>query len=382
MSNLTNINNNNSNNNNEIEIESKNVEKNSKLPSIPEFDTPAAKHSSSSSSSSSPSPHSHLTFPSSSLLPDNCSCTYEDLRDEGLLTKDGCGVCGAMVGRHPRTGISHNNNNTNINNNNNNNSHSNSVVTKPSSFVSPLIKIKFDLPTWDPSCIVSEYLVKLKATLVRSGIDSSYWVNSFAFIMEKHQNNLKWVQTSLIDSGLSWTDACVAFTDRFRRTDEHMVLRRMWDDIKQHNNESIHDFSNRFVDILENISELKPDSGSVIYHFTHRMCSSMQTQYVRHLANAKSFGATIDVSTLDNVVKVCIGLDVTNNTINDIKNNNKPKDEKKQHNNSNNHSNTSNNSSAGTTPARRSGNKQKLHCIHHVVNSQHSFDTLLLFFIF
>ena len=132
---------------------------------------------------------------------------------------------------------------------------------------------------------------------------------------------MEWVIDNIVKKSLSWSDACVSFTLHFELCDSKVSLQKKYDTCKQAKSETVQCYSDRFRVLTSRLSI--PDNEQTIHHFLSGLTASIFGMYERAVTNQELFnsGFTSSTLSLEQVITICIKLDVNNRTINENRQN-------------------------------------------------------------
>jgi hypothetical protein len=229
-----------------------------------------------------------------------------------------------------------------------------------------LVKSKL-LPTWSKTSTCRTFLQRLDQILAGSGIAPTEWPGVFRYVMGDDTQAVEWITTNILDKNLSWADAKKVFTSHYQQSDYTLSLQRDYSGVHQLKNESVQSYSDRFVNLCNQLGFDK-DAPQTILHFTDHLLAHLKGQYQRALAaTSLARGADYQPNTLDDVIAFCIKLDVTNNNVHEAKNDSAGSKS----------SGSSSSSGAAAAPASKKA-KQLVHCSLHGQGSHSTADCRVL----
>ena len=177
--------------------------------------------------------------------------------------------------------------------------------------VSPLLeKIK-----WTSTTVCRTLFKQLENVLENNDIDPLKWTRSFRILMSENTQSVEWINKHIIDPNLPWKQACNLFSIHFQSADLTFTLKREFDALKQIKGQTVQAYADKFCDYVVQLNE--PDNGSTIYKFTSNLLPYIHRAYLFRVDDRTDADPNFSISSLDQVVKICIKLDVINRTVNE-----------------------------------------------------------------
>ncbi len=191
--------------------------------------------------------------------------------------------------------------------NNNNSSTTTSLLT---SVTNSFIKIQKLLPKFNKSDC-REFLKQIERRLKFSDtIPQEKWILVFMYI-EMDSSEASWIETNIINEQLNWNEAKKIFISHFQRADHRVQLRSKYDNIKQTNKESVQDYSDRFIDLCEELNRPN-DDPLVIDHYIKHLQIDIQKKFRERLTTVRIEKNDLDFEfeSLKQVINICIAYDI------------------------------------------------------------------------
>jgi hypothetical protein len=272
-----------------------------------------------------------------------CTVFREELEEKYELSiVDPCPVCNVMVGRHNLR----------------------PVIPAPAhiqpapliprtSSGSTFVRLGPSLPKWSRKEVCRPYFKRLTLLLstLAKDIPQTEWCNVFPLIIEEPAAS-DWVFTNIIaiHPPLSWAQVETKFTSHFQLQDYRLTLQAEYDRCRQRSNESVQEFSDRFLVLSSQLSRAD-DDDQVIHHYLNGLTNNIVNKYHDSLATLQMQDVNFKVESLASVMHMCSTLDIS------------------MRNRHNSHSNPPGESSRGKSA---DTSDKKLKCKHHTNSISHS----------
>ena len=179
-----------------------------------------------------------------------------------------------------------------------------------SNVTNAFIKIQKLLPDFDKTDC-REFLKKVERRLRFSdGIPQDKWTLVFMYIT-MDSSGAAWIERNIINEELDWNDAKNKFISHFQRADHRVQLRHKYDNIKQTSKESVQDYSDRFIDICEELN--RPDNDPIVIdHYVKHLQSEIQKKFRERLTTVRIDKDDLDFefTSLKKVINICIAYDI------------------------------------------------------------------------
>ena len=113
-----------------------------------------------------------------------------------------------------------------------------------------------------------------------------------------------------MDAGLSWTAACIAFTEHFQSSDTDLVLEREFDALKQGKGEHVQEYAEKFMDLVAQL--VIPDDERTVLKFVKGLQPAITRAYLVRIGVRADIDPAFDWKRqpLAQVIKTCIRMDV------------------------------------------------------------------------
>jgi hypothetical protein len=129
--------------------------------------------------------------------------------------------------------------------------------------------------------------------------------------IEMNSSEASWIEKNIINEQLDWNEAKEKFISHFQRDDHRVQLRSKYDNIKQTNKESVQDYSDRFIDLCEELNRPNNDP-LVIDHYIKHLQIDIQKKFRERLTTVRIEKNNLDFEfeSLKQVIHICIAYDV------------------------------------------------------------------------
>lgn len=246
---------------------------------------------------------------------DPCNVFLDEFKDAfSLSLADACPVCFIPGGRHHRrpTGLADSNSNAPTG------SASASVGSKDTfnAVSNSFIKISKLLPRYSKASDIRNFVKKLDLILrTNEGIPKDKWCRVFLYVFdESDQSSLEWVMKNIVDTDsgeLSWNEATRVFTAHFERAEYKNLLMQKFHKCRQHPNESVQSYGDRFTDVVNEL-EREDDDVFVLDKFLFGLNKEIRQKFEEYLSleRVKEDNISYQVSSLEKLIKICIIFDV------------------------------------------------------------------------
>jgi hypothetical protein len=187
---------------------------------------------------------------------------------------------------------------------------SSSTITSSTSVTNSFIKIQKLLPKFNKSDC-REFLKQIERRLkFCDTIPQEKWILVFMYI-EMNSSEASWIEKNIINEQLDWNEAKDKFISHFQRADHRVQLRSKYDNIKQTNKESVQDYSDRFIDLCEELNRPNNDP-LVIDHYIKHLQIDIQKKFRERLTTVRIEKNNLDFEfeSLKQVINICIAYDV------------------------------------------------------------------------
>ncbi len=271
--------------------------------------------SSSTSSSSQPQPSFSIavatgTQPSSAQSMEHkqepCSLFYEELRNEHQLSATDDCFCDVKVYRHARE-PKHNSTSpsSRVNNDVDSSASSNNSI-------SSLMRLLPSLPKWDKQSVCRTFLQRVSQVLLTSGVSQSEWTRILPLLVED-VSSAEWIKDNILIPKVNWSTACQLFTSHFQSSDYKVTLGREYQQCSQKQHEHVQNYSDRFLDLCNQLS-IDDENDLAIQHFITHLHPSIQRQYHQAVAMIQLQNPSFSVTSLKSVIEMTVKIDVANRT--------------------------------------------------------------------
>jgi hypothetical protein len=112
-------------------------------------------------------------------------------------------------------------------------------------------------------------------------VDESHWPR---LLLKSTPNNNDgyWVKKYIVDANKVWSEAKQLFADHFDSFAYKDKLAQDYENIKQHNNETVQQYTDRFSSLIDQLG-YDQDNLHVINHYLHKMIPSTYANYRRNM---------------------------------------------------------------------------------------------------
>ena len=167
-------------------------------------------------------------------------------------------------------------------------------------------------PTYTKSQACVPFIKQVEQRLVTNNVPKEEWYRSLMCVVDEPTWS-DWVMLNIVEPKLDWDQAKKLFIQHFQSSDYAITLLNNYRNCKQKNTESVQSFSDRFTSLVDQLGYRGNEvvERMVIDQYTHSLSNEMY-QLVK---NTQATGAVLsgkkyEPETLDELIKVCITLDV------------------------------------------------------------------------
>ena len=182
-----------------------------------------------------------------------------------------------------------------------------------SSISQSFLKLESHLPRWAKSSTdVRAFLRKTELVLrTNEGIPEESWNRSFLYSVQD-TNSVEWIIKHIIDKQLSWTESKSIFISHFERAEYKSQLMSKFRKCKQYSNETTQMFSDRFVDLVDELNASDTDQF-VIDQYLQSLRADVRKQYEQVVLMKRIQAGDVcwQESSLTNIINDCIIADLS-----------------------------------------------------------------------
>jgi hypothetical protein len=166
---------------------------------------------------------------------------------------------------------------------------------------------KFDIKNTECCTFLKQVDLVLE---INDGIPKEKWPRVFLYII-KDPNAANWIKENIIDTNMNWDDAKKAFIFHFQRADYNALLINKFDNIKQLKDETVQNYSHRFINICKELRRPDDDPLVISHYLKHLNCYIMK-QFQIHLTSVRiqKKDREFQYSSLKEVIEICIMFDI------------------------------------------------------------------------
>ena len=186
-------------------------------------------------------------------------------------------------------------------------------------------------------------------------------------LTELHDSDRTYAFNNIINTDHSWSEIKVLFADRFETFDHVNRLRKQYNDIRYTHNDTIQTFSNRFINICNDLA-YPVDDSQTIHKFLTLLPTDMHRRLLLSIEMAEK--SIDDYKTLSSLVQKIIRLENAQNNAAFVTSSGDHHSSSK--NTSNNNFKNKNTSSSSSSSSSSSTSTPRKHCVHHPASTNHS----------
>ena len=228
---------------------------------------------------------------------------------DGLSLADPCPGCSVIGVRHPRreigaSGVGHVSSSGGSKN-----------ILSPTAMA--FMKLGSQFPEWSKNVECRQFLKRIELVLqTNAGIPEAEWKRVFLYTV-KEQAAAEWVMENIINENLDWTESKKVFTAHFQKAEYSSLLMKKFHSCKQFTNESVQAYSDRFTEICSEM-ERKDEDLLVLDHYIRNLNSDIRKKFEDFLSlkRVEQNDVSYQISSLEQLVKICIIFDVARITVN------------------------------------------------------------------
>ena len=166
---------------------------------------------------------------------------------------------------------------------------------------------------WTKQSVCHTTLQSVKHVLRSNNVDPKEWTQALILIMDHQLYSQQWIETNIINAGVTWSEACRLFTSHFELAGNLVTVRREFNQLKHQQGESVQMYVDSFTDYMLQLGD--PDTATVRDKFMQGLQPWLFKQYVEQITNLVFVDPDFSVETLDEMYSMVIKLDVADRTI-------------------------------------------------------------------